>query len=244
MKICPNCNSSGTGSFCAQCGTPLVYKCESCGALVETTHNFCSRCGTPLAMAEKPDYHHQSPGSVGDIGMVKGNVDFSTHIGHQINVSSGASLNIGAGKPDPPVEALITKARAALESGDYALARQLTTRIMELYPHNIEGRYLHALTLLKGRRPKVLALDEVRAIERILLSLIASDQQSHYYYFLALLRDDFYRSNSMRMPSPDPTELLRQAETAHLDRSEAEFVLAHVPVPQSPLVLYIFRRCQ
>lgn len=185
-----------------------------------------------------------SSASIGDIGMVKGNVDFSTHIGSQINVGSGAMVQIEGVPQKTALLDLLARGQSALNTHNYSLALNVLKQATELYPDIAQGWYLLALALLKGRRPKVLALDELRAAEGALLTAISLESsRAHYYYALALLRDDFYRCNGMRMPAPSPVELVSQAETAQMDRSEIKFTLDHIPVAPSPVLDYIERRC-
>ena len=40
--------------FCAECGTPLVGRCDACGAEHEPDQKFCSECGAPLAARVAP----------------------------------------------------------------------------------------------------------------------------------------------------------------------------------------------
>jgi len=176
---------------------------------------------------------------------MRGTIDASTNvhttIGSQTNISGPVRIQLSPEQSKPSATELIDKARASLESGNYQVARELTKELTSSYPEVAEGQYLRALAVLRGRRPKTLALDEVQAIERLLLSAIHLHRQAHYLYCLALLRSDFYSANRLRMPPPTLAELVRQAETAPTDSQEVRFMLAHVPVSRSSLVLYIER---
>lgn len=249
MNQCPQCGQAGDGKFCPECGVEMMTACWNCGQARAVRSKFCSHCNAP---SEPP----AAAGSgvtggnvkIGDIGVLRGTIDASTHvstsIGSQTNISGPVHINMSASSTEPSADVIIEKVRTALAARDYQLASHLASQAVRLYPDTAEGRYFQALAALRNRRPKLMALDETRAIESLIVSAIALDPQCHYLYFLALVRDDFYSTTGMRMPSPYPTDLVRQADAARCSSSELAFMLAHVPIPQSRLRAHIERRCQ
>jgi len=188
MIQCTECGAISVGKFCSQCGAPLPGRCSACRAIVEIGHRFCSECGTPIQPGPQPRPGQGSSGvSVGDIGVMRGTIDASTNIhnvtniGSQTNISGPVHIQLDSQSLKPRASELAGKAYAALEAGNYQVAHKLTVQLTELYPEESVGYYLRALAILRGRRPKILALDEAQAIERLLVSAIKLSTAFHKY---------------------------------------------------------------
>jgi hypothetical protein len=102
MAICAQCNQEGgEGRFCENCGKPLIRErlCPSCGSKIEGRAKFCPECASLLSEQDAGD-SQRTPGGLhaGDIGILKGNIDASTHSSH-----AGAQVgNIIIGIPHAP----------------------------------------------------------------------------------------------------------------------------------------------
>ncbi len=102
MAICVQCNQEGgEGRFCENCGKPLAQErlCPNCGSKIEGRARFCSECAFLLS-EQDTGASQQAPGGfrAGDIGILKGNIDASTHNSH-----AGAQVgNIIIGIPHAP----------------------------------------------------------------------------------------------------------------------------------------------
>jgi len=102
MTICAQCNQEGgEGRFCENCGKPLAQErlCPNCGSKIEGRSRFCSECAFLLS-EQDTGASQQAPGGfrAGDIGILKGNIDASTHSSH-----AGAQVgNIIIGIPHAP----------------------------------------------------------------------------------------------------------------------------------------------
>lgn len=94
----------------------------------------------------------------------------------------------------------------------YDLAIKNFKRSFELMPDPADGYYYYGLSLIRGRRPKTLSLDEVKNIEQHINAAIQLDEkQARYYLLAAILRFDYYLSNGLTAPSPSYEELLISA---------------------------------
>lgn len=94
----------------------------------------------------------------------------------------------------------------------YDLAIKSFKRSFELMPDFADGYYYYSLSLIRGRRPKTLSLNEVRNIEKHINAAIQLDKnQAKYYLLAAILRFDYYLSNGLPALSPSYEELLQSA---------------------------------
>lgn len=115
-------------------------------------------------------------------------------------------------------------------------------RTIELAPENADGYYYCALALVRGRRPKVMAVKEVRiAEEYILTALQLDDKQAKYFYLLGILRHDYYDNNGLRAPDPSPGDLFRCASERRSDPWEIERLLGSLTLRDDALIAQIRR---
>ncbi len=124
-----------------------------------------------------------------------------------------------------------------LDLGLYDLASKYFAKVIEQIPDCGDVYYHYALTLFKGKRPKVLPLTEIRKIEDYLNAAIQiDDSKSKYYYLLALIKHDFYIKNGLRINPPTYRELISEADSRPYERSEVEKMLQHVPINDPYLI--------
>jgi len=109
MPICPSCGCTSTGRFCPNCGTPLAQLCPQCGMPVDAEHRFCANCGAPVTAPSPDPERLPGPVTIGDIGLVKGTLDASTHIGTQTNIAGPVTVHMQS--PQPQAEQLVIQGR-------------------------------------------------------------------------------------------------------------------------------------
>ncbi len=110
-------------------------------------------------------------------------------------------------------------------------------RALELDPANSDAHYYLAVSMVRGRQPKSLLHREVKPIESQLeAALQINDRPAKYFYFLGLLRQDYYIANGMASPQPDPEKLFRTALSKHYDALEIERLLRCLTVRDERLV--------
>ncbi len=123
----------------------------------------------------------------------------------------------------------------------HELAIKNFKRALELMPDDADTYYYYGLSLLRGRRPKLLSLTEVKRIEEYLeTALQLNNRPAKYYYLAAILKYDYYLSNGL-LCHPSPDELLYIAEGKEYDAWEVERLLQTVRF-RDPDLLSIIRK--
>lgn len=94
MPMCVHCHQeAGEGNFCESCGKPraaAVKVCLACGCSMRSTICFCPECGASAQTMEASAGMH-----AGDIGLVKGNIDASSHVSStQAGGANAGNINI------------------------------------------------------------------------------------------------------------------------------------------------------
>lgn len=217
MARCSKCGYEGGSAFCPMCGGQMSLVCPRCGSMLASGFRFCATCGTSL---DVPPVTGQgtNPGrlSIGDVGMVRGSIDASTHItsnvGSQTNFSGPVGdIHVHQVPSQPTAHDLLQEGvnsmqarmyNAALECFQAALRKGLSTPDLHFYM---------ALALLGGTRPKLLSLNTIRGIEDYLRVAIQNEPRcDHARVLWALVKQDYYVMNGMFDRSPTVSDLLGQ----------------------------------
>jgi len=118
-----------------------------------------------------------------------------------------------------------------LDLGLYDVASKYFAKAIEQIPDYSDAYYYYALALLKGKRPKVLTLTEIKKVEDYLNAAIQiDDSKSRYYYLWALLKHDYFIKNGLRVSPPTFEELIGEANSKPYDKSDIEKMLQRVPI--------------
>jgi tetratricopeptide (TPR) repeat protein len=142
-------------------------------------------------------------------------------------------------------EAHFALALCYLQLGLHDLALKNFKRTVELMPEYADAYYYYGLSLVRGRRPKTLTLNEVRLIEQHLeTALQLNGREAKYYYLAAILKFDYYLSNGLAVRPPTSGELFEMAEGKEHDPWEVERLLQAVPLRDSELLSRIRRTHQ
>jgi len=127
-----------------------------------------------------------------------------------------------------------------LQLGMHELAIRHFRSAIDLCPEMADAYFYCALGLIRGRRPKTLAMQEVRAIEAHLTTARQLDpQQAKYDYLLAIIRYDYYLCNGLSSPPPTWQDLLLTARGKEHDAWEVERLLRAVTLRDPRLVAAI-----
>jgi hypothetical protein len=119
----------------------------------------------------------------------------------------------------------------------YKLAIEHFKRAVELLPSDPDAYYYYGLSLISGRRPMSLSLNDVRRIEEILETAIQlDDRPAKYYCLAAIIKADYYLANGLRSTPPSPEELISMARRRDHDPGEVERLLQAITLRDEKLI--------
>lgn len=129
-----------------------------------------------------------------------------------------------------------------LDLGLYDLATKYFERAIEAVPDSADGYYYYSIAVVKGRKPKLLTLSEVKKIEEYLQAAIQIDSsKAKYHYFWLIIKREFYAKNGLRINPPSMSDLTEGGNAGQYDRQEIEKMIARVPVTDPDLLSVIMR---
>ena len=120
---------------------------------------------------------------------------------------------------------------------DFALTN--FKKAIDLMPEEADPYYYYALTLVKGKRPKILNHKDVNQIEEFLNTAIQLDDKANFYYLAAIINYDYYAANGLRIPTPNYNELIKNAKTAKSDPDEIKILLDNIILRDEKLISII-----
>lgn len=130
-----------------------------------------------------------------------------------------------------------------LDLGSYDYAIKFFSKSVELMPECADAYYYYALALLKGKRPGLLTLTEIKNIEGLLNTAIQMNRdRSIYYYCWALIKYDFYLKNGLKVKPPTIEELIREARSKTYEKDEVKKMLQRIPIPDKEILNIIYQQ--
>ena len=104
-------------------------------------------------------------------------------------------------------------------------------QIRPCYYKTAGGLYYQAVALIKGRKPKLLTLNEARKIEEKLRAATQiNDGKAAYYLLWLIIKHEFYVKNGLGAGTPSSAELSKKAQEGQNDEHEIAKLLERVPV--------------
>lgn len=200
-------------------GNLKVQTCPQCGAPAQLSSSRCGYCEaefivTSLASLERFD----------KAGIQKYLKHYRQRLGEE---PENGEINLAMGI-------------CQLDLGLYDAAMQFFNEAVSHQRENPDGYYYQAIALIKGRKPKLLTLNEARKIEEKLRAATQiNDTKAAYYYFWIIIKHEFYLKNGLREGDPSIRQLLEKAQEGQRDEQEIAKLLERVPVTDERLLKVI-----
>lgn len=210
--------------------------CPQCGAQLPANARFCVECGQKIptkTSSSSPGHISGGHVTIGDVGVLRGNIDASTHVSTHIDSQTniGGDVNIHTGPKEPSAEDIFAQALSALQLKNYPLAVKLFEQYTAKRPMDADGYYYLALSLLNGNRPRFVSSKTIRQIDKGLQVATSFDSQNGYILLLwAIIKEDHYTLNGMRQRSPTSLELISQI-TSSVPKKRLKEILSHIYAP-------------
>lgn len=99
-----------------------------------------------------------------------------------------------------------------------------------------DANYYLALATLRGKRPRTLTYSQAKTIEEKLQAACRlNPHKAHYWYFLALVKYDFFLENGFLDDSDEIDDILFTGDACLLERAFVIELLNHVPAKNCPV---------
>lgn len=152
------------------------FSCPSCGANIDINQKKCDYCGNSVYI-NKFDKKYS----------------FSELLKRVSSYNSVLSIN-----PNDP-DACFSLGICKLQQGLYDEAINLFERNILFSAGDANTFFYYAIALLKGKKPFLVARNEIDKIEELLKNAIAIDEKGIYYYFHGYVRYDHHERKGYRM---------------------------------------------
>lgn len=231
MRKCLACGCEGNGNFCPDCGKPMAELCRHCQQPIDVADRFCSRCGKPV-LREDDSRTGGRTISFGDVGVMKGSIDASTHttIGQQTTFHGPVHMNMVPKEPD--AAEWMTRGKTALQSKLYTQAMDAFRQAASRSPALADAHYYLALATLQGNRPRLVSLSTIRVVESHLQNATRTNPLCHHAFLLwAIVKEDYYVMNRIHESPPTVAQLLKSAGS--VEKSYLSEITTHMSAPSN-----------
>lgn len=152
---------------------------------------------------------------------------------------TGNVYNVAQGPTAPTAQDLLMRGVGLVRARSYNEAVTLLSQSLLAAPSG-DGNYYLALAMLQGKRPKVLTYSQAVSIRGKLTSACALDStKGFYWYFLALLEDDFFMENGFSDDVEKVEDLVQTGDQCRFARSFLAELLDHAPARGNEVYEYL-----
>lgn len=129
-----------------------------------------------------------------------------------------------------------------LDTGNYEIALKTLEKAIALMPNNPEVYFYYALALIKGRKPRIITLNEIKKIEEYIQSAINfGGEKSKYYILSAIIKSEYYTKNGIRIVGESVEELIEIAMQNEYERSDIEKLCEFTKLDNKSLIQCIIK---
>jgi hypothetical protein len=158
--------------------------------------------------------------------MIKGNLDQSTHIGQQTNISGPVTFH--QGRLPTTADELIRRGRELLHVRAYADAADSLRDALSREPANPRASLLLGLALLEGKNPELVRPGAIREAKSCLRIAAGDDRTcAASLTVLGVIKYDRYVRNGMDEGQPNLEEIARQLRSVELTDLDKQ-ILGHL----------------
>jgi len=151
----------------------------------------------------------------------------------------GTVYNVNQAPPAPTAQDLLLRGVQLVRAGSYYEAIALLNQSVLATPSG-DGNYYLALAHLQGKRPKVQTYSLATTIRQKLTTACQLDPgKGHYWYFLALLEDDFFIENGFSDNGDKVDDLLDTGDRCPFIRSFTVELMNHAPAADNSVYEYL-----
>jgi tetratricopeptide (TPR) repeat protein len=186
----------------------------------------CPQCGAPASQNAKSCQYCKAPFTIDSLSRLsslnKDGVD--KYIKNYKDKTSDIS----------ETESALGLGLCYLNINNYTLSTIQFKKLITVSPEVADGYYYLALSMIKGRRIKLLTLKEIRGIEELLNTAMELDSENFKYdLLLAAIKYDYYRTSGLVVKAPTEDELIESAVSKGIDSEELEVFLNLIVVDHS-----------
>ncbi len=195
-----------------------ILQCSGCGASLSPDNSKCAYCGS--------------------VNVITAEVDpFKLDADLKSKYTSYFREKAASNPRD--VSALYSVGLFYLELKSYDLAVKNFSEAISQSPDDPDVYYYYVLALNGGKKPRKLMLKDASKMEEYLNTSLQLSRQAKTLYLLALIKEDFYTGNCLKMPGQDTASLVSEARTLPAADEDISFMLNHVLIKDDNLLSLI-----
>jgi tetratricopeptide (TPR) repeat protein len=198
-----------------------VNECPQCGAPASITDKKCKYCSAEFIVSNLFEI----------INLSKTNLN--KYVNHFTEITKTETSN---------AESFFSLGLCYLQLKMYPLSIHNFKEAITRMPENSDFYYYYALSLIKGRRPKTLHLNEAKEILEYLDTATQLDPSiAKYDYLHSIIKYDYFRSNGLKVNPPTDIELIENAKLKKQEPEEIKIMLDYVLIRDENLISAIMQ---